>query len=64
MNPSFGPSKRLAAWARQRELELDDVAGTILPGVESLLARLRALGDRLTPVDTPPAERRELSRRR
>ena len=44
--------------ARARGLEIDDIAEALEPGVASLLARLRALADELTPSDTPPPERR------
>jgi len=57
------PESRLAAWARARGLELDDVADAIAPSVESLLERLRALGSRLAPDDAPPPVRRRSSRR-
>ena len=49
--------------ARARGLKLDDIVDAIQPGVESLLARLRAIADDLTPDDTPPPERRGPSRR-
>ena len=45
------------ARARARGLALDDVAEAIRPGVESLSARLRALGASLKPDDAPLSER-------
>lgn len=49
--------------AQARGLKLDDIVDAIQPGVESLLARLRALADDLTPDDMPPPERRGPPRR-
>jgi hypothetical protein len=56
-------SEDLLRRGRARGLQLDDIVDAIQPGVESLLARLRALADELEPDDTPPPERRGPSRR-
>ena len=49
-------AEALAAWARQRGLELAEGIEAIRPAIESLTGRLNALGLDLASEDAPPPE--------